>query len=104
MDGYDTHPENFQGYDALSTLDKPFGFGEYGPSGSLFFVVPKVEKDVDYNAIFQTIKARYPNTTFIQAWNGGFGYQSHRNIDRMMTDPWMITRESLEWRRVCSQP
>ena len=62
----------------------------------------KVEKNVDYNAIFQTIKERFPKTTFIQAWNGGFGYQNHRNIDKMMSDPWMITRDELDWHRVCA--
>ena len=103
MDAYETNPEKIEGYEQLTRIDKPFGFGEYGPSGSLIVVFPKVDKNVDYNQIFQSIKTRFPKTTFIHAWNGPWGFQGHRNIEQMMNDPWMITREKLDWQKICEE-
>ena len=103
MDAYETNPENIQGYEQLEQIDKPFGFGEYGPSGKLLFVIPIIDKNVDYNGIFQTIKQKFPKTSFLQAWNGGWGFQGHKNIKEMMEDPAMITREEVAWRSVCAE-
>lgn len=103
MDAYETYPEKIQGYDALAKIDKPFGFAEFGPSGKLLIVIPIVDKNVDYNRIFQTIKTKFPKTSFLHAWNDGWGFQSHQNIREMMSDPAMITREDLAWRSVCAR-
>jgi mannan endo-1,4-beta-mannosidase len=103
MDAYETNPENIQGYDQLAAINKPFGFAEYGPSGKLLIAIPIIDKNVDYNGIFQTILRKFPTTTFLHAWNGGWGFQSHKNIDKMMNDPAMITRDKIAWRSVCSQ-
>jgi mannan endo-1,4-beta-mannosidase len=102
LDAYETNPEKIQGYEELAKLDKPFGFTEYGPSGSLIVVFPKIEKNVDYNHIFETIKHRFPKTSFVHAWNGGWGYQDHRNIDHMLNNPDTITLEKVNWRAVCA--
>jgi mannan endo-1,4-beta-mannosidase len=102
MDAYETNPEKIQGYEALAKIDKPFGFSEYGPSGKMIIVIPVVDKNVDYNAIFQGIKKRFPKTTFIQAWHDAWAFNKHRNIDIMMNDPWMITREDLAWKQICA--
>jgi mannan endo-1,4-beta-mannosidase len=103
MDAYETNPENIRGYEQLAAYDKPFGFGEYGPSGKLLVFVPIVDKNVDYYQIFNTILERFPRTTFLHAWNGGWGFQGHKNIDQMMNDPRMITRENVAWTSVCSE-
>lgn len=102
LDAYETNVANIQGYDQLMRLNKPFGFGEFGPSGSLIGIFPKVEKNVDYNATLQAIKSRFPKTTFIHAWNGPWGFQSQTSIEQMFSDPAVITRETLDWRTVCS--
>lgn len=104
LDAYETNMANVQGYEQLIRLNKPFGFGEFGPSGSLIGFFPKVEKNVDYQANLQSIKERFPQTTFIQAWNGPWGFQSQRNIEAMFSDPAVVTRETLDWQAICREP
>ena len=101
LDAYETNPANIQGYEELVRIDKPFGFGEFGPSGNLFVFFPVVDKNVDYYEVLQSIKQRFPKTSFIHAWNGPWGFHRHKNVDRMFADPAAVTRENLEWRRVC---
>ncbi|MCC7236471.1 MAG: hypothetical protein IT163_14255 [Bryobacterales bacterium] len=101
MDAYETNPEKIQGYEALAALDKPFGFAEYGPSGNLLVFIPLIEKNVDYYGIFNTILRKFPKTSFLHAWNGGWGFQSHRNISQLMNDPRLITQSDVNWRSAC---
>jgi mannan endo-1,4-beta-mannosidase len=103
MDAYETDPEKIQGYEQLAAIDKPFGFAEYGPSGNLFVVIPVIQKNVDYYGIVKTILRRFPKTSFLHAWNAGWGFQDHRNIRELMNDPAIISRDDLSWRSICAQ-
>lgn len=103
LDAYETNPANIKGYEQLARIDKPFGFGEFGPSGALIGIFPKVEKNVDYDQVLQSIKERFPKTAFIHAWNGPWGFHSQKNVDRMFSDPAVVTRETLDWRQTCAE-
>jgi len=102
LDSYKTDLRETKGYEALARIDKPFGIGEYGPSGGgiLFFV--KVDKDIDYSQLIKAIKERFSKTVFFQSWGGKWGIQSHRNSRQLLHDPWIINRGDLAWRETCS--
>jgi mannan endo-1,4-beta-mannosidase len=87
------------GYDCLTALPKPFCLGEFGPS------LP-TEGPYDINRLLECIKNRYPLTTSWlswPSWRRPTGWQCVAiveclNPDKVMNDPWVVTRESLDWR------
>ena len=101
LDSYETDLANIKGYEQLARINKPFGFGEFGPSGSLIGIFPKVQKNVDYQSMLGSLKQRFPRTTFIHAWNGPWGFHSQARIAEMFADPAVVTRENLDWRKTC---
>jgi mannan endo-1,4-beta-mannosidase len=80
-------------YAAMTALGKPFGLTEFSPKG------PGDTPDQgDYTVLVEGgLKERYPLITFFQCWNREWGMAYNLNADVVLDDPWVITRDELDW-------
>ncbi|TCO65131.1 mannan endo-1,4-beta-mannosidase [Actinocrispum wychmicini] len=82
-------------YKDILTAGKPVAFGECGPSS-------KLDGSWDARTIIDRIRSTYPQMTYFNVWHG---WQDHimelarlRHTEELMNDPWVITRETVDWR------
>lgn len=89
-----------QDYQKLLRLGKPFMLTEFGPfKGSDAQDDPSLrEPHYDYARLIRQIRERYPETVGFQAWNSDWALVEQVNAKGLLEDPWVITREGLEWR------
>ncbi len=95
VDLYDSNLE--QGlrmpYDSLTTLNKPFGLGEYGcMSSSDWFWESRYVHDFTG---FATDLKKFPRLSFFLAWNLHWGLSFHQNID-VLKDSLFINKKQLK--------
>ncbi|MET0237493.1 MAG: glycosyl hydrolase [Kibdelosporangium sp.] len=80
--------------DVLST-GKPVGFGECGPG-------TKRDGSWDARTIIRQIRETYPAMTYFHVWHGWenkiMELARDRYAEELMNDPWVITRENIDWR------
>jgi mannan endo-1,4-beta-mannosidase len=96
LDSYFDKPSsiNLTGYKEMVALNKPFGFTEFGG-------VPAAggSRNVWDNEIFiKEIKAKYPKTSFFLHWHCPWSIMCQNNPEGLMKDPWVITRDELDWK------
>lgn len=87
-------------YQTLTRFGKPFMLSEFGPiKGSDVEADPTLkEPHYDYARLIQQIRQRYPQTVGFQAWNSYWALVSQLNAEGLLEDPWVITRDRLDWR------
>ncbi|MGQ9504960.1 MAG: glycosyl hydrolase [Thermogutta sp.] len=73
------------GYSKLEALGKPFGISELGSYG-------------DSHSVIDEIRSKCPKATFVVPWYGKFSFISHGNVEGLVNDPWVITRDEVDWR------
>jgi mannan endo-1,4-beta-mannosidase len=82
------------GYNKLLALGKPFAITEAGPGGRSGYC--------DVRRVIDAIKARYPRTTFFQFWHSIEGNKwaivDNQNGSGLLNDPWVMTRDEMDWR------
>lgn len=87
------------GYDDLLATGKPIMFGEQGPGRTR-------NGTWDNTILIKSIKKRYPKITAFQAWSSWPGSTislvENQNAAKLLNDPWVITREEVNWREVDS--
>jgi mannan endo-1,4-beta-mannosidase len=81
------------GYNRLLALGKPFAITETGPGGW--------SGSCDVKGVIDVIKDRYPKSAFFQFWhstsNNKFAIIDHQNGSGLLNDPWVITRDEMDW-------
>ncbi|MET0136615.1 MAG: glycosyl hydrolase [Kibdelosporangium sp.] len=82
-------------YKDIMSTGKPVGFGECGPSSRL-------DGSWDARTIIERIKASYPAMTYFHCWHGWrdkiMELVNDRHTEELMHDPWVITRDKVDWR------
>jgi mannan endo-1,4-beta-mannosidase len=82
-------------YKDIISAGKPVGFGECGPS-------TKLDGSWDARTIIKRIRENYPAMTYFHVWHGWQGkimeLVKDRHTEELMNDPWVITRENIDWR------
>jgi mannan endo-1,4-beta-mannosidase len=89
-------------YDALRSTNKPFVLCEFGP-GIFNSAAPG---RYDYRILLRQIKTKYPEIIYWMSWNDFgsslgskyFGMTTHSFVQEVLTDPWVINRDRLQWR------
>jgi len=92
FDAYTDHvdPKHIKGYDALASLPKPFGFGEFGPHGA-----ENPPGDYDYRRFIAGVEKYFPRTTFFMSWNAKWSLAENHHVRELLEHPWVITRDEL---------
>ena len=83
-------------YDDLVALNKPIGLMEFGPSPA-----DGSGKDFKYDAtrLLRDIRKNYPKIVFVQSWEWIWQLGDQDNIEKLLNDPWIVTRSDLpRWR------
>ncbi|MFD1049794.1 glycoside hydrolase family 26 protein, partial [Kibdelosporangium lantanae] len=82
-------------YKDILTSGKPVGFGECGPS-------TKLDGSWDARTIINRIRSTYPMMTWFNVWHGWehkvMELVSDQHTEELMNDPWVITRDTVDWR------
>jgi beta-mannanase len=84
-----------QGYPELVALGKPFAITEFGPYGGAEQPSPD---SYEYDDLIAHIKTYVPQTVYFLSWFGGWAIVNQRNARELLDDPWVITRDELDWR------
>jgi mannan endo-1,4-beta-mannosidase len=90
-------------YVSLTALGKPFGFSEVGPA---FWYKAHPRGNFDDTSVIRSIREEYPRATFFVFWQGWsslllnvkMGIVENQNAVDLLNDPWVITRDSVQWR------
>jgi len=85
LDYYGVNINNIQNYyDAMLTLNKPFGFAEFGHASW--------NNPINYSALItlNAIKEKYPKTTFIMSYLDVWSMANQQNIYQFFNDPRMV--------------
>ena len=89
------------GYDDLVATGKPIIFGEQGPGKTR-------NGSWDNTILIETIKKRYPKIVAFLAWSSWPGNLisliDNPNAKELLNDPWVMTREEVDWRSVSPPP
>jgi mannan endo-1,4-beta-mannosidase len=82
-------------YKDIVSTGKPVGFGECGPSS-------KLDGSWDARTIINRIRQIYPAMTYFHVWHGWenkiMELAKDKYTEELMNDPWVITRENIDWR------
>jgi len=82
------------GYEKLVATGKPFALAEFGPQTK--------DGSYDNRETINGIKARYPKTVYFLYWQNWNNYKvaivDNRNASGLLNDPWVITRDELDWK------
>ena len=80
-------------YDALLTLNKPIGIGEYGclRSSDWFWEKKQIH---DFSSFVSEIR-QFPKIGFITAWNLHWGFSYHKGLE-MLNNPIFINKSELQ--------
>lgn len=84
LDAYFNDPYSIQGYDQLTSLNKPFAFTEVGPqttTGSL-----------DYSSFINAIIQKYPKTTYFLAWDEGWSPAANKGAYNLYHNSWTLNK------------
>jgi len=88
------------GYNRLVATGKPFAMTEFGPSTR--------DGSYDNMTTINRIRSRYPATTYVLQWSSwpdnDMAIVDNQNVKAFVDDPWIITRDELDWRSDPSQP
>lgn len=86
----------FGEYDDLLETGKPIGLFEFGPLPASGEGWNRVK--YNYDNLIRDIKTLYPRLVLFQAWEYVWQMGNHNNVDKLMSDPWVIVRGELpEW-------
>ena len=81
------------GYSRMLAIGKPFALTEVGPQTR--------DGSYDNMILINTIKSRYPKTTYFLTWHSwtdnAVAIVDNRNAAPLLNDPWVITRDELDW-------
>jgi mannan endo-1,4-beta-mannosidase len=84
-----------EGYNKLVATGKPFALTETGP-------YPTRDGSWDNTNLINRIRSDYPKITFFLYWYSWTGNKvamvDNRNASALLNDPWVITRDELDWR------
>ena len=84
-----------RGYNKLVALGKPFALTEVGPEH-------RRDGSFDNMITINAIRNRYPQTTYFLYWHSWTGNRvsivDNRNARALLNDPWVITRDEIDWR------
>jgi len=91
-------------YSDLVSTGKPIGLTEVGPA-FWFFAHPRGKYDT--RMVVETIRNRFPEIRFFAYWHGWssfmfkakMGIVENAHYEQMFQDPWVVTRDSLNWRK-----
>jgi hypothetical protein len=85
-------------YQKLLGLDKPFALTEFGPGVR--------DGSFDNVRLINTIKQRYPQTSYFLLWHSWTDNEiaivDNQNAIALLNDPWVITRDEVQWRSASS--
>lgn len=85
-------------YAQITSLGKPFGLGEFSPKG-VSSTDPRFETRVSWKVLTETgLKTKYPKTSFFLSWDRQWGMGFNLEAKALLTDPWVVTREELDWK------
>lgn len=92
FDVYTDHidPKHIKGYEALARMQKPFGFGEFGPHGA-----QKPPGDYDYRRFIEGVVKHFPRATYFMSWNAKWSLASNRHVREMLAHPWIVNRDDV---------
>ncbi len=83
------------GYERLTTLGKPYALTEFGPRQA-------ADGSYNYTTLIHAIREKYPLVTYWLSWNNTpdkiYSLVGNQNADELLNDPWVLTREELDWR------
>jgi mannan endo-1,4-beta-mannosidase len=80
------------GYDEALAFGKPLAITEFGPCNpSANPVCPPL----DYSQLIASIKQNLPNIVYWMSWNREYAMDKHLNVQQLLDDPWVITREEI---------
>jgi mannan endo-1,4-beta-mannosidase len=81
-------------YAAMTALGKPFGLTEFSPKSS-----QATSERADYKVLVNGgLKDRFPKITFFLCWDREWGLNYNLNPEAVLNDPWVITRDELDWK------
>jgi mannan endo-1,4-beta-mannosidase len=83
-------PAHIRGLDALAKLDKPSGFGEFGPHGA-----SNPKGDFDYTRFASGIAGSFPQAVFFMSWNEKWSPAHNPKAREFYNDPMIVTRADL---------
>lgn len=97
IDLYDDNVAFSGGMDAYNTivaLGKPFANVEFGPA--------TMDGNYDNTKTIDEIRDRYPQASYFMYWcswqNHKAALVDNRNASALLNDPWVITRDEVDWR------
>ena len=106
MVGQDLYDDDAQisGYEALCRLGKPVNLGEFGPgrpglNGAM--------EPYDYRRMLRALKEDFPQVIAWKSWVSSlsrkkdrirFSLRDNEGAADVLNDPWVITRDTLDWR------
>ena len=76
-------------YNALLTLNKPFGLTEYGPGPSSGM------SPTDWSHFIVSLKTNMPRTAFWMNWGNTFAMAVNPGTSTILADPWVVTRDEI---------
>lgn len=90
-------------YSDLVALGKPFALTEVGPA---FWLRAHPRGRFDTRVVIEAIRKNYPAVTYFMFWQGWssmlldvkMSMAQNRNAAELLSDPWVVTRGSLDWR------
>ena len=92
IDAYtdDIDPNGIRGYIGVSTINKPFGFTEFGPHGA-----ENPPGDFDYRKFLAGLADHFPRSRFFLSWDGKWNPAENLFAREFYNDARVITRDSL---------
>jgi len=81
---------HIKGYSEVASIEKPFGFTEYGPHGA-----HNPPGDYDYRRFLDGVKKGFPKAVFFMSWDAKWSLARNSNVKEMLTDPWIVNRGDL---------
>jgi mannan endo-1,4-beta-mannosidase len=100
LDKYNNYASSLtiNNYTQITSLGKPFGLGEFSPKGASS-TDPRFETRLSWKVLTETgLKTKYPKTAFFLAWDRQWGMGFNLDAKALLTDPWVVTRDELDWK------
>lgn len=92
LDAYtdDVDQDHIKGYPEMVSLNKPFGFTEYGPHGA-----SNPPGDFDFRRLADGLEKNFPRTRFFLSWDVKWNPAENKFAREFYNDSRVITRENL---------
>ncbi|MFN2747928.1 glycoside hydrolase family 26 protein [Bacillus sp. z60-18] len=84
LDAYFADADSIQGYEELTSLDKPFAFTEVGPQ--------EMNGSFDYASFINAIRQKYPKTVYFLAWNDGWSPAANKGASSLYNNSWTLNK------------